>query len=77
MDFITDLPVSREPGNDTLYNTIFIVTNRLTKYVYFLPIVQLYTAQDLSFTLYKHVVSQHGVPREIISDRDKLFTSKF
>ncbi len=77
MDFITDLPVSKEPGNTTPYDTIFVVTDRLTKYAYFLPTVRSCTAQDLSFVLHKHIVSQHGAPKEIISDRDKLFTSKF
>ena len=77
MDFITDLPVSKEPGNETRYDTIFVITDRLTKYAYFLPTVRSCTAQDLSFTLHKHVISQHGAPKEIISDRDKLFTLKF
>lgn len=77
MDFITDLPKSREPGNTTQYDTIFVVTDRFSKYGYFIPTVRSGTAEDVAFLLHRHVIAQHGAPKEIISDRDKLFTSKF
>ncbi|KFY23572.1 hypothetical protein V491_02488, partial [Pseudogymnoascus sp. VKM F-3775] len=34
-------------------------------------------ARDLAYTFLKIIVAAHGLPDEIISDRDKLFTSKF
>ena len=77
MDFITKLPKSREPMTKTLYDSILVITDRLTKYCYFLPYREESTAEDLAYTFIRIIGSQHGLPEEIISDRDKQFTSKF
>lgn len=76
-DFITGLPTSKEPGNDTRYNAILNITDRNTKYAYFIPCTTKCTAEEVAYLFQRHIVANHGVPREIISDRDKLFTSKF
>lgn len=36
-----------------------------------------YTTKDLAEVFLRVVVSKHGLPEEIISDKNKLFTSKF
>ena len=77
MDFITKLPKSREPMTRVLYDSILVITDRLTKYCYFLAYREESTAEDLAYTFLRVVGSQHGLPEEIISDRDRLFTSKF
>jgi RNase H-like domain found in reverse transcriptase/Reverse transcriptase (RNA-dependent DNA polymerase)/Integrase zinc binding domain/Chromo (CHRromatin Organisation MOdifier) domain len=76
-DFIVKLPSSKEPMTGTKYDAIWVVTDRLTKYGYFVPYMESSTAEDLAYAFLKVVISQHGLPEEIISDRDKLFTSKF
>ena len=43
----------------------------------FVPFRTETTAAQLAHVLLKEVVSRHGLPKEIISDRDKLFTSRF
>ena len=77
LDFITKLPKSKDPLTKTEYDSILVVTDRLTKYAYFIPYLESSTAEDLAYTFLRFVVGNHGVPEEIISDRDKLFTSKF
>ena len=77
MDFITKLPVSKEPGTGTKYDSIIVIVDRLSKYAYFIPFQETHTASDTAHVFLKNVVSNHGLPKEIISDRDKLFTSKF
>jgi hypothetical protein len=77
MDFITKLPKSKEPLTGTLYDSILVITDKLTKYAYFLPYKEESTAEDIAYTFIRVVISQHGVPKQLISDRDKLFTSKF
>jgi hypothetical protein len=37
MDFITKLPLSKDPTIGVKYNSILIVVDRLTKWVYFIP----------------------------------------
>jgi len=73
MDFIVKLPVSKEPGTNQPYDSIFVATDRLTKYGYFIPCREDMSAEDLAYLFNRHVVSQHGVPKRIISDRDKLY----
>jgi RNase H-like domain found in reverse transcriptase/Reverse transcriptase (RNA-dependent DNA polymerase)/Integrase zinc binding domain/Chromo (CHRromatin Organisation MOdifier) domain len=77
MDFIVKLPKSKEPMTQKEYDSILVVTDRLTKYGYFIPYLEESTAEDLAYMFMKHIIANHGIPEEIISDRDKLFTSKF
>lgn len=77
MDFIVKLPPSEEPMTEAIYDSILVITDKLTKYAYFLPYMESSTAKDLAYLFWRQVANQHGLPRKIITDRDKLFTSKF
>jgi hypothetical protein len=76
-DFIVKLPPSKEPMTGVIFDAIWVVIDRLTKYGYFVPYKEASHATELAYAFLKIVVSQHGLPEEIISDRDKLFKSKF
>jgi RNase H-like domain found in reverse transcriptase/Reverse transcriptase (RNA-dependent DNA polymerase)/Integrase zinc binding domain/Chromo (CHRromatin Organisation MOdifier) domain/gag-polyprotein putative aspartyl protease len=76
-DFIVKLPRSREPMTKVVYDSIWVITDRTTKYGHFVPYKESSDAKELAYAFMKTVVAQHGLPEEIISDRDKLFTSKF
>ncbi|KAK6220785.1 reverse transcriptase domain protein [Colletotrichum tabaci] len=77
LDFIVKLPKSREPLTKVYYDSVLVIVDRLTKYAYFIPYLEASTAEDLAYTFLKYIISNHGLPKEIVSDRDKLFTSKF
>ena len=77
MDWIVKLPLSREPMTNTIYDSILVVTDRLTKYAYFLPYIEESGAGELAYWFQKNIVSQHGLPDEVTSDRDGRLTSKF
>src|SRR3954463_14219025 len=72
MDFITGFPKSQK-GN----YVIFIVIDRLSKVAHFLPVRESITASQLADLYVFRIVSLHGVPLEINSDRGSLFTSRF
>ncbi|GKE33489.1 putative reverse transcriptase domain-containing protein [Tanacetum coccineum] len=72
MDFVTKLPKTAT-GQDT----IWVIVDRLTKSAHFLPIREDDTLEKLMRQYLKEVVSKHGVPVLIISDRDGKFTSHF
>src|SRR3954468_14344388 len=72
MDFITGFPKTQK-GSDA----IFVVIDRLSKFAHFLPIRESITASQLEDLYISRVVSLHGVPLEINSDRGILFTSRF
>ena len=76
-DFIVKLPPSRDPMTGVVYDSILVIVERLTKYMVCIPYKESSSAEELSFAFLREVVAHHGMPEEIISDRDKLFTSKF
>ncbi|GJZ73894.1 putative reverse transcriptase domain-containing protein [Tanacetum coccineum] len=70
MDFVTKLPKT-STGQDT----IWVIVDRLTKSAHFLPMKETDSMEKLTRHYLKEVVSRHGVPVSIISDRDSKFTS--
>ncbi|GJW57546.1 putative reverse transcriptase domain-containing protein [Tanacetum coccineum] len=72
IDFVTKLPKTSS-GQDT----IWVIIDRLTKSAYFLPMKETDSMEKLTRQYLKKVVSRHGVPVLIISDRDSKFTSHF
>ena len=71
MDFIEGLPSSEG------YEVILVVVDRFTKYTHFIPIKHPFTAHTIARAVFDNVVKLHGLPKTIISDRDKIFTSAF
>jgi len=76
-DHITKLPRSEDPTTGTIYDSIWVVTDRLTKYAHFVPYKEESTAEDLAYTYLREVACQRGSPRSVITDRGTTFTSKF
>ncbi|GJR70684.1 putative reverse transcriptase domain-containing protein [Tanacetum coccineum] len=58
-------------------DTIWVIIDRLTKSAHFLPMREDDMLEKLTRQYLKEVVSKHGVPVSIISDRDGKFTSHF
>nr|GEX14990.1 reverse transcriptase domain-containing protein [Tanacetum cinerariifolium] len=65
MDFVTKLPKTSSG-----YDTIWVIVDRLTKSVYFLPMREDDSMDKLTKLYLKEVVTRHGIPISIISDRD-------
>jgi hypothetical protein len=70
MDFIEGLPTSGAA------NCIMVVVDKFTKYAHFLPFKHPYTAAVVANVFLDNVYKLHGMPSAIVSDRDKVFTSK-
>lgn len=63
-----DLPKSNSCQN------ILGITDRLTKSQVLIPLSDI-TAKSVAIAFLRHVISYHGLPRAIISDRGRQFTS--
>ena len=72
MDFVVGLPRSRSG-----YDSIWVVVDRLTKSVHFLPVKKTYPMDRLAQVYVNEIVRLHGTPVSIVSDRDPRFTSYF
>jgi hypothetical protein len=72
MDFITGLPMTKNKKD-----MIWVVVDRLSKSAHFLPVNQKDNSEKLIEIYVKEIVSKHGVPEKIVSDRGSVFTSAF
>nr|GFB88700.1 reverse transcriptase domain-containing protein [Tanacetum cinerariifolium] len=68
MDFVTKLPKTSSG-----YDTIWVIVERLTKSAHFLPIKEDNSMDKLTKLYMKEVVTRHGIPISIISDRDPSY----
>ena len=72
MDFITGLPLT-ERGHDA----IMVVVDRMSKMVHLVAIAQNITATQVAQIYQDGIFALHGLPDDMISDRDTKFTSAF
>jgi hypothetical protein len=72
MDFITGLPKSSKQNG-----VIMVVVDKLSKVAHLIPIKSTCKAIDIASIFMKEIFRLHGMPKEIISDRDTKFTSSF
>ena len=77
MNFIVKLSLSKKSLTNVLYNLILIIVNQLTKKARFVSYFKASDAEDLAYTFLQNVTAFNKLLKEIISDRDKLFTFNF
>jgi hypothetical protein len=70
MDFMVSLPPSKG------FDAIMVVVNRFNEMAHFIPTKDSATAQETGRLFFTHVFKHHGLPKDIVSDRDPKFTSK-
>ena len=71
IDFIGPLPP------DEGFDSIITFTDRSGSDVHIIPTKMSLTAEELAKIFFNHWYCENGLPLEIVSDRDKLFVSRF
>ena len=75
IDFVGPLPESKNRlGN---FDMIITIIDHLTSMVHLVPSVSTYRAKDVAELIFENVYKLYGLPINIVSDRDSLFTSQF
>ena len=72
MDFVVGLPRTQRK-----FDTVWVIVDRFTKSVHFIPVAVTYSSERLAEIYIREIVRLHGVPVSIISDRGMQFTSHF
>ena len=72
MDFIIGLPMTWRQ-----HDSIMVVVDKLTKETHFIPVKSMHKTNDIANIFMKDIFKLHGLPKEIVSDRDAEFTSNF
>jgi hypothetical protein len=72
MDFIVGLPRTAKG-----YDSIWVIVDRLTKIAHFLPVKTYYLVLTYEELYIARILSLHGIPKTIVSDRGPQFVSKF
>ena len=72
MDFIVGLPRTSKG-----YDSIWVIIDRFTKSAHFIPVKTTYRTKQYAELYISRIVSLHGVPLTITSDRGSLFVSRF
>ena len=72
MDFVSGLPLMQ-----TKHDSVWVIIDRLTKSIYFIPVKIDYSMDRLAEVCVDEIVRLHGVPLSIVLDRDLRFTSRF
>jgi putative transposase len=71
MDFMVNLPPSKG------FDVIMVVVDGFSKMAHFILTEESAMAQETGRLFFTHVFKYHGLPKDIMSDQDRKFTSKF
>ena len=77
MNFIIKLPKSTNLAIGDKYDSILVMINKLTKYSHIIACTEKFIVEQLEYFVLNQLIRYHNIFKELISDRDKLFTSNY
>ena len=79
LDFIVKLPSLKDllQYTEAKFDSILVIINRIIKIAYFISYNKSITADDLALLYFHYIFSYFGISKQVVLDRDSLFTSAF
>ena len=72
MDFVSVFPLTQMK-----HDAVWVIVDKLTKSIHFLPVRLDYSMDRLAELYVSEIVRLHGIPLSVVSHRDPRFTSRF
>ena len=76
MNFVTNLSESKA-WNETTYDVIFVVINRLIKMTHYISVTKIVIAENFVEILIREIIRLHDLSSSITTDRSLVFISKY
>ena len=77
MNFIIKLSKSKDSTNEKAYNAILVMIDHLIKYCHIVFFKKTYNVEQLKYIVLNRLIRYQKISRELINDKDKLFTSNY
>ena len=77
MNFIIDMSSARNSYTETINDAILVLIDKLTKYATYIATIKNLNVERLVDLMWREFICRHDMMRNIISNRDSLFTSHF
>jgi hypothetical protein len=73
LDFVIKLLLLQDLIIRIEYDSILVITDKLTKYIYIILYLKASITEDLAYIFLRVIVINYSALEEMISDRNKLF----
>ena len=77
MNFIIKLFKLTNLAIENKYNSILIMINKFIKYLHIIACKEKFIAKQLRYIILNRLIRYYNILKELISNRDKLFTSNY
>jgi hypothetical protein len=75
LDFVIKLLLLQNLITGIEYDSILVIINKLTKYIYIILYLEANTAENLVYMFLRIIITNYSALEEMISDKDKFFIS--
>jgi hypothetical protein len=59
------------------YDSILVIINKLIKYLYIIACKEKFIAKQLEYIVLNQLIRYYNILKELINNKDKLFTSNY
>jgi hypothetical protein len=73
LDFVVKLLLLRDLITGVKYDSILVIINRLTKYIYIILYLEANIAEDLVYAFLRVIIANYNTLKNIFLDKNKFF----